>query len=71
MNPQLYKDILLHFDFKTMEVLERYIEDRLTVLRYATESLQADDKTIRFAQGAIDELKILKKIRDTALKVEG
>jgi hypothetical protein len=52
---QLYREIALHFDFKTMEVLNKYIDNRLATLRYATESLSADEKTIRFAQGAIED----------------
>lgn len=69
MDLQMSKAIASQFDFKTMEVLEKWIDYRINILRNATESLSADEKTIRFAQGGIDELKVLKKIRDYALQV--
>lgn len=69
MDEQMAKKIASQFDFKTMEILNQWIEYRIGVLRYATEALNSDEKTIRFAQGGIDELKVLKKIRDYALQV--
>ena len=71
MDRQTAQQILNSFDFKTMEVLEKWVDYRISTLRYATESLSADEKTIRFAQGGIDELKLLKKMRSFAESVIG
>jgi hypothetical protein len=69
MNRQTAEKIVQQFDFKTMEVLETWIDYRISQLRFITESLLSAPDQIRFAQGAIDELRVLKKIRDTSLLI--
>ena len=69
MDKRLAQDILKDFDFHTMETLNTWIDYRINVLRFITESVASTTDQIRFAQGCIDELKVLKRIRDTAVKM--
>jgi hypothetical protein len=69
LDKQFARNVLQQFDFKTMEALEAWITYRTEFLRHATESIQSSTDQIRFAQGGLDELKVLRNIRKYAEQI--
>lgn len=69
LDKQFARNVLQQFDMKTMEALEAWIVYRTEFLRYATESISSTNEQIRFAQGGLDELKVLKNIRKYAEQI--
>lgn len=68
MDSKLAEKVLQYFDFKTMEVLNSYIESRrATLLMLLTR--EKDSNVLRQQQGMLEELYVLSKIRDHALLV--
>ena len=68
MDSKLAEKILQFFDYKTMEVVEEYINSRrATILMLLTR--EKDEVILRQQQGMLEELHVLSKIRDHALLV--
>jgi hypothetical protein len=68
MNKRLSEKIIQNFDFKTMEVLKEYIQDRKDSI-YITMETVKDPEEFRKLQGSLQELRYLEKIRDNAVAV--
>lgn len=63
MDKRLSEKILQHFDFKTMEVLKEYIDDRTNIINKMFLRENSIER-IRQYQGMLEELETLIKIRD-------
>lgn len=68
MDLRLSQNIIQSFDFKTMEVLNSYIEERTRVI-HTLFARETSIERIRQYQGMLEELKVLGKIRDTATAI--
>jgi hypothetical protein len=69
MDKRLANDIIQHFDMKTMQVLEAYIQDREEYL-FKQMKTSLDSDGWRKFQGACQELDILRKIREYAIAIK-
>lgn len=65
MTPTLAKKLLVQLDFKTVEVLKEYVDERIDSLRTITEQ-SPELSRILHAQGSISELKRLLDVRQHA-----
>lgn len=68
MDIKLAEKVLQHFDYKTIEVLNAYIESRRAeILMLLTREKETD--VLRQQQGMLEELRTLSKIRDYAVAI--
>lgn len=68
MNVKMAQQIVSFFDAKVMAALEDYVKDRTEQLNLILQKA-ATIEEVKSAQGAVNELRILKKIRDEAVKI--
>lgn len=66
MNKQLAERIVQNLDFKVMEVLDEYVEDRIKSVHNQLER-ESDPDIFRQHQGRLQELRTLFKIREYAV----
>lgn len=69
MDKRLANDIIQHFDMKTMQVLEAYVQDRKVYLHRQMETVN-DSDAWRKLQGSCSELDQILKLRDYAVAVK-
>lgn len=68
MDKQLANKVIKDIPFNTLETLKEYIHTRKQFIYKMMETAPIEDFT--FLQGQIAELKILEKIRDTAVAIK-
>jgi len=68
MTPETAVKILATFEFKHIEALKVYTEDRRKQL-YSHLEYSKDNSQILSSQGALAELRMLENIRDTAMAI--
>lgn len=69
MDNKLAAQILMHFDYNTIQTLEAYVNYRSEVIHNQMDTVSDSDQW-RKLQGQIQELKSLLKIRDIATAVK-